>query len=121
MEYTHKFSSGAVSMEKMLDEYHTLRKTRGYCKRCPNYGQYWSCPEYGFSETIFLNEFKYMILIGREYTIPKSDRQKIIGIKACGDYCTEVNNVMKVESWKSLLELEEKPFICIILQIHQYV
>ncbi len=108
MEYTHKFSSGAVPMEKMLDEYHTLRKTRGYCKRCPNYGQYWSCPEYGFSETIFLNEFKYMILIGREYTIPKSDRQKIIGIKACGDYCTEVNNVMKVESWKSLLELEEK-------------
>ncbi len=107
MDYTHKFSSGALHMDHMIEEYLSLRKTRGYCQKCPKYGKYWSCPEFGFDEKIFLNEFKFMYPIGREYQIPKKDRQKVIGIQACANYCTEVHNAMKVESWRDLLQLEK--------------
>jgi len=107
MDYTHKFSSGALHMDHMIEEYLSLRKMRGYCQRCPKYGKYWSCPDYGFDEKLFLNEFKFMYLIGREYTIPKKDRQTTIGIQASAQYCIDVHNAMKVESWKDLLELEK--------------
>lgn len=107
MEYNHKFNIGSVMMEKMIDDYFTLRKSRSYCHKCPNYGQHWSCPEFAFDEKLFLKEFKYLYLIGREFTIPKSDRQKTIGIQTCADYCTAVHNQMKLDSWRDLMAFEE--------------
>ncbi|MEG0681457.1 MAG: DUF2284 domain-containing protein [Eubacterium sp.] len=108
MEFIHKFSIGPVEMDKMLEEYHQLRKTRRYCAVCPNYQKYWSCPEYGFDEVIFLKEFKYMYLIAREYEIPREDRQKVIGIQAVSEYCKQAMQTLKVQSWKDLLELENE-------------
>lgn len=106
MEYVHKFSVGPVEMDKMLEEYHQLRKTRRYCSACPNYKKYWSCPEYAFDEALFLKEFKYMYLIAREYEIPREDKQKVIGIQAVAEYCKQAMQALKVESWKDLLEME---------------
>ena len=106
MYYIHKFSIGPVEMDKMLEEYHQLRKTRRYCAACPNYNKYWSCPDYAFDEALFLKEFKYMYLIAREYEIPREDRQKIFGIQPVAEYCKQVMQAMKVESWKDLLDLE---------------
>ncbi|WP_417089813.1 DUF2284 domain-containing protein [Eubacterium maltosivorans] len=106
MDYIHKFSIGPVEMDKMLEEYHQLRKTRRYCAACPNYNKYWSCPDYAFDEALFLKEFKYMYLIAREYEIPREDRQKIFGIQPVAEYCKQVMQAMKVESWKDLLDLE---------------
>ncbi|MEG0379955.1 MAG: DUF2284 domain-containing protein, partial [Eubacterium sp.] len=106
MEYVHKFSVGPVEMDKMLEEYHQLRKTRRYCAACPNYKNYWSCPEYAFDEALFLKEFKYMTLIAREYEIPREDKQKVIGIQAVAEYCKQAMQALKVESWKDLLEIE---------------
>ena len=108
MEYTHKFSIGPVSMDKMLEEYHQLRKTRRYCHSCPNYKRYWSCPEYIFDEVIFLKEFKYMYLIAREYEVPREDRQKIFGIQRVAEYSKQICQAMKMESWKDLLDLEKE-------------
>lgn len=106
MDYIHKFSIGPVEMDKMLEEYHQLRKTRRYCAACPNYNKYWSCPDYAFDEALFLKKFKYMYLIAREYEIPREDRQKIFGIQPVAEYCKQVMQAMKVESWKDLLDLE---------------
>ncbi len=106
MDYIHKFSIGPVEMDKMLEEYHQLRKTRRYCAACPNYNKYWSCPDYAFDEALFLKEFKYMYLIAREYEIPREDRQKIFCIQPVAEYCKQVMQAMKVESWKDLLDLE---------------
>lgn len=106
MDYIHKFSIGPVEMDKMLEEYHQLRKTRRYCAACPNYNKYWSCPDYAFDEALFLKEFKYMYLIAREYEIPREDRQKIFGIQPVAEYCKQIMQAMKVESWKDLLDLE---------------
>jgi len=107
MEFTHKFSLGAVSMDKMLEEYHQLRKVRKNCQSCENYGQRWSCPEYGFDEVLFLREFKYMYLIGREYTIPRKDRQKVISVPMCKEYSEQVTRAIKMESWRDLIQLEK--------------
>ncbi|MEG0376893.1 MAG: DUF2284 domain-containing protein [Eubacterium sp.] len=106
MDFIHKFSVGPVEMDKMLEEYHQLRKTRRYCAACPNYNKYWSCPEYAFDEVLFLEKFKYMYLIAREYEIPREDRQKVIGIQAVSEYCKQMMQTLKVQSWKDLLELE---------------
>lgn len=108
MDYIHKFSIGPVEMDKMLEEYHQLRKTRRYCQACPNYGKYWSCPEYKFDEVLFLKNFKYMYLIAREYEVPREDKQKIFGIQQVGDYCKQVMQAIKVQSWQDLLALEKQ-------------
>ena len=107
MDYTHKFPNGSPTMDHMCEEYLSMRKVRGYCKKCPNYGKYWSCPEFAFNEILFLNEFQYMYPIGREYTIPKKDRQKTIGIQACSNYCTKLHKAMKIEAWRDLLAFEK--------------
>ena len=107
MDYTHKFPNGSPTMDHMCEEYLSMRKVRGYCKKCPNYGKYWSCPEFAFNEILFLNEFQYMYPIGREYTIPKKDRQKTIGIQACANYCTKLHKAMKIEAWRDLLAFEK--------------
>ncbi|MDO4287721.1 MAG: DUF2284 domain-containing protein, partial [Eubacterium sp.] len=108
MDYIHKFSVGPVEMDKMLEEYHQLRKTRRYCAACPNYKKYWSCPEYGFDEALFLKNFKYMYLIAREYEIPREDKQKIFGIQPVAEYCKQAMQALKVESWQDLLMLEKQ-------------
>ena len=107
MDYTHKFPNGSPTMDHMCEEYLSMRKVRGYCKKCPNYGKYWSCPEFAFNEILFLNEFQYMYPIGREYTIPKKDRQKTIGIQACANYCNNLHKAMKIEAWRDLLAFEK--------------
>lgn len=107
MEFTHKFSLGAVSMDKMLEEYHQLRKVRKSCQSCGEYGQRWSCPEYGFDEVLFLREFKYMYLIGREYIIPRKDRQKFLSVPMCKEYCVQAMRAINMESWRDLMQLEK--------------
>ena len=107
MEYNHKFNIGSVMMDKMIDDYFTLRKTRGVCQKCPFFGQSWSCPNHPMDEKVFLREFKYLYLVGREFTIPKSDRQKTIGIQTCADYCNAVYKQMKLDTWKDMMAFEE--------------
>ena len=41
-----------------------------------------------------------MYLIAREYEIPREDRQKIFGIQPVAEYCKQIMQAMKVESWR---------------------
>lgn len=107
MEYTHKFSSGPLLMDHIIDEYFSLRKARGKCLRCPKYNQFWSCPEFGFDEKLLLQQFKYLYVIGREYEVPREYKQRITGTVRTKRYVEEVRERMNTESWRDLLEIEK--------------
>ena len=49
-----------------------------------------------------------MYLIAREYEVPREDKQKIFGIQQVGDYCKQVMQAIKVQSWQDLLALEKQ-------------
>ena len=102
MEYTHKFSSGPIRMEKMLEDYHNPRKLK------TNFGNSGATAKIDFDETIFLKEFQYIYIVGREFWIPKDIRQKTIGIKSCCDYYIDTYNQMRLETWQDLLNLEKR-------------
>jgi predicted metal-binding protein len=107
MEYTHKFSSGPLLMDHIIDEYFSLRKARGKCLRCPKYNKFWSCPEFGFDEKLLLQQFKYLYVIGREYEVPREYKQRITGTVRTKRYVEEVRERMNTESWRDLLEIEK--------------
>lgn len=108
MELKNKLSFGAKRVDHLMEEYFNREKTLGYCKECPNFAQYWSCPPYAFDEAIFLKEFKYMHIIGRQFTIPREDIRNIRDPEAVKAYCTEKQEAMKVMTWKTLLEIEKE-------------
>lgn len=108
MEYIHKFSIRPVEMDKMLEEYHNIRKTKRYCEACPNYGKYWSCPEFAFDVETLLKQFRYVYLIAREYLIPREDRLHIIGLQKTANYALDINKRIKLEAWQDILNFEEE-------------
>lgn len=108
MELKDKLSFGAKRVEYLMEEYFNRKKTIGYCKACPNYAKYWSCPPYQFNEEIFLKQFKYMHIIGRQYQIPREDIRNIRDPEGIEKYCTQKLDAIKVMTWKTLLEIENE-------------
>lgn len=107
MEYTHKFSSGPLLMDDIIENYFSLRKARGKCLRCSKYNKFWSCPEFGFNEKLLLEQFQYLYVVGREYAVPKEHKQTITGVVRTKNYIEEVQARMNTESWRDLLEIEK--------------
>ncbi len=108
MELKNKLSLGAKSVDYLMEEYFNREKTLGYCKACPNFSKYWSCPPYVFDEAIFLKQFKYMHIIGRQFEVSREDLRNIRDPKAVETYCTDKLQAIKVMTWKTLLEIENE-------------
>lgn len=108
MELKNKLSLGAKRVDYLMEEYFNREKTLGYCKACPNFSKYWSCPPYVFDEAIFLKQFKYMHIIGRQYEVSREDLRNIRDPKAVETYCTDKLQAIKVMTWKTLLEIENE-------------
>lgn len=108
MELKNKLSLGAKRVEYLMEEYFNREKTLGYCKACPNFSKYWSCPPYAFDEAIFLKQFKYIHIIGRQFEVPREDLRNIRDPEAVKNYCTEKLQAIKVMTWKTLLEIEDE-------------
>lgn len=108
MELKNKLSLGAKRVEYLMEEYFNREKTLGYCKACPNFSKYWSCPPYAFDEAIFLKQFKYIHIIGRQMEVPREDLRNVRDPEAVKNYCTEKLQAIKVMTWKTLLEIEDE-------------
>ena len=108
MELKNKLSLGAKRVEYLMEEYFNREKTLGLCKPCPNFAKYWSCPPYAFDEAIFLKQFKYMHIIGRQFEVPRNDLRNIRDPQAVLDYSTKKLEAIKVMTWKTLLEIENE-------------
>ena len=108
MELKNKLSLGAKRVEYLMEEYFDRQKTLGFCKACPNFSKYWSCPPYVFDEAIFLKQFKYMHIIGRQMEVPREDLRNVRDPEAVKNYCTDKLQAIKVMTWKTLLEIENE-------------
>lgn len=108
MELKNKLSLGAKRVEYLMEEYFNREKTLGYCKACPNFSKYWSCPTYAFDEVIFLKQFKYMHIIGRQFEVPREDLRNVRDPEAVKNYSTDKLQAIKVMTWKTLLEIENE-------------
>ena len=108
MELKNKLSLGAKRVEYLMEEYFDRQKTLGFCKACPNFSKYWSCPTYAFDEAIFLKQFKYMHIIGRQFEVPREDLRNVRDPQAVKNYCTDKLQAIKVMTWKTLLEIENE-------------
>lgn len=108
MELKNKLSLGAKRVEYLMEEYFDREKTLGYCKACPNFSKYWSCPTYAFDEAIFLKQFKYIHIIGRQFEVPREDLRNVRDPEAVKKYSTDKLQEIKVMTWKTLLEIENE-------------
>lgn len=66
------YSKTATTTIKNLLMYHKPEEVFGYCKRCPKYGQYWSCPPYDFNILDLINKFTHATVIGVRINLLKS-------------------------------------------------
>jgi len=47
-----------------LSDYHRPEEVTGYCKSCPKYGKFWSCPPHGFDVSGYIHQFQHACIIG---------------------------------------------------------
>ncbi len=58
-----------------LLQYHHPEEIIGYCRRCPNYGLFWSCPPHGFDTKEYLKKFNYCTVIGVKIQLDSLDSE----------------------------------------------
>ncbi len=71
----HKNKTASVTIKHLLD-YHKPEEVFGYCKRCPKYGQFWSCPPYDFDILEHINKFTFATIIGVRIDLVKKDTKE---------------------------------------------
>jgi len=108
MELKDKLSFEAKRVEYLMEEYFNRDKVLDECKACPNFAKYWSCAPYTFDEAIFLKQFKFMHIIGRQFAVPWEDIRNIRDQDAINAYCKEKLEAVKVMTWKTLLQIEDE-------------
>lgn len=107
MDFTHRFSSRPMPISTVLEEYYKPAKVKKFGRQSRNIGKYWSNPPFKFNPEDILKKFKYLYIIGREYEIPRLDRQKTVGVRDVGNYRNQVNAQMEKESWVDMMNFEK--------------
>lgn len=107
MDFTHKFASGPVPIDKLLSEYFNPGKVRRNGSQTAYSGKRYSNPPFSFREEDFLKKFKYIYPIGREYEIPREDRQKTIGASNVAAYKRQLEDKINLVCWNDLLSFEK--------------
>ncbi|WP_018525107.1 DUF2284 domain-containing protein [Alkalispirochaeta alkalica] len=66
-DYLTSRSTRLVPAETLLAWYEPLR-VEGYCRACPFYGSFWSCPPHPFSGEAFLRPFSWALVVAERIT-----------------------------------------------------
>lgn len=99
-----------VSMNELL-KYHNPELIKTYCKSCPDYEKFWSCPEFNFNTKTYLNNYNYAYIIaGKLFT---HNIEKILNEYTNLDY----NNTSEIISY--LYKLVRKSFDKNMLKIEK--
>ena len=107
MDFTHKFGTGPMPVSRLIDEYFRPAKVRRSGSQTGQLGKVYSNPPFSFREQDFLSKFKYLYIIGREYEIPREDRQKTIGTSNVQTYKRQAEELINLQSWNDLIRFEK--------------
>ncbi|MGI6109317.1 MAG: DUF2284 domain-containing protein, partial [Eubacteriaceae bacterium] len=107
MDFTHKFGTGPMPVSKLIEEYFRPAKVRRTGSQTGQMGKVYSNPPFSFKEQDFLNKFKYLYVIGREFEIPREDRQKTIGTSNVQTYKRQAEELINLQSWNDLIKFEK--------------
>lgn len=108
MDFTHKFASGPMPIDRLISEYFNPGKVRRNGSQAAYVGKRYSNPPFSFKEQDFLNKFKYLYPIGREFEIPREDRQKVIGTSNVNTYKRQITEAINLQSWNDLIRFEQE-------------
>ncbi len=59
------------SIEELF-QYYFPHEILGYCSKCPNFGAFWSCPPHDFDIVEYLNQYKFVNIIGIKLSLNKN-------------------------------------------------
>ncbi len=107
MEFTHRFSTRPIPIQILLEEYYTPSKLKKIEKQSRKMGMKHYTLLDKFDPEELLKKFNYLYLIGREYEVPRLDRQKTVGVRDIGNYSNKVNSKMLRESFDDLIRFED--------------
>lgn len=107
MDFTHKISQNSLPMSKVIEEYYKPDKTARFGRQKGDNGKYWSNPPFPFDPKLLLEQFEYLTLIGREYEVPRLDRQKTIGVAAVSGYYKQATERINAQSFLDMKAFEQ--------------
>ena len=96
-----------MPVSRLIDEYFRPAKVRRSGSQTGQLGKVYSNPPFSFREQDFLSKFKYLYIIGREYEIPREDRQKTIGTSNVQTYKRQAEELINLQSWNDLIRFEK--------------
>ena len=56
-----------------IARFRDAERVGGYCRECPNYGQSWGCPPFGFDVGAYLTQYTTALLIATKITPERAD------------------------------------------------
>ena len=83
-----------ITIEELL-KYFNPKIVHNYCKQCPDYDKFWSCPEFSFNEKQYLRQYNYAFIISAKL---------YAGEDEINSYYSQLRKIFD----KKLLELEKK-------------
>lgn len=101
------YDSKLIDKCTLLKEYLDVPMFYSLCKKCPNFGRYYSCPPYDFQTEELLSPFEGAMVMGAKIMIPEHDIKTIFEKDAMNNYSLSVIHQARKPLEEKLLSLEK--------------
>lgn len=101
MDYRTERYENEVAVSDYVDACVDVQEFLPYCRKCPNYGRTWSCPEYDFDPYDYWKKYQTFKIIGVKIFLP----EEYAG-KDCSD--EERKKILNEILWKEKRKLSEE-------------
>ncbi|KYH34750.1 hypothetical protein CLTEP_13490 [Clostridium tepidiprofundi DSM 19306] len=91
-----------ITIDELL-KYHNPNVVYNYCKQCPDYNKFWSCPVFNFSEKEYIKKYTYAYIISAKLYTKEAHSNND---ESQNDINLYYNSLRKIFD-KKLLELEK--------------
>lgn len=103
-----------IDLLEYIDNFRDAKIVMGYCKNCPRYNKYWTCPNFDsydneklrFDPEEFLGKFTHVTIFGHKLIVDADIANAAEGKLAQTELLKKINSMYRKKTDAELIELE---------------
>lgn len=108
MNYCTERYEAVVNVPEYVNDCVAVEEFLPYCRKCPNYNQVWSCPEYDFNPYDYWAKYQTFWIIGIKIMVPEEITGRVWTAGECQKMIDEMLWEEKRKLSAELYELEKQ-------------
>lgn len=106
--YTVSHAYGIISLPEYIAGYRDTEKFIAFCRACPRYGNFWSCPPFENGEPQIIAGYRFVHILGTRITPGKLLRKQYSSLRNAGNKTDEIVREVRESLDADLLALEKR-------------